>query len=283
MTMMTTKAQTASPTKISRNKSLVSSPRTRPLKKRKISMEAVAFTTTIITANDAEEETAAVLRRKALAARLRANGVSRRLVLKPSDFARSIFVKNMTNKNTGCDGPAPLHVLPFPDPTTTDIAIHQKYSQELYTYVRTGTDLEGFKQCLRELHQQYNGLQQHFRCCNRFGESLLHLACRRGRTDFVRFIIEEMGTNTSTAREMLTVRDDCNKTPLHDACWTPSPNFELVELILKHAPEQVLMEDVRGNTPFDYVQKENYAVWLKFLWQRKSMLRGSVLPEQASN
>lgn len=263
-------------------------PSPRPLKKRKINMEAVAPATTtavVVTVTNSEEETA-VRRRKVLAAKLRENGVSRRMVLKPSDFARSVFVKNMNG--------SPLvenYVLPFPDPTATDIEIHQKHSQELYAYVRKGTDLEGFKRYVRELHQEYGEGDLLFRCCNRFGESLLHLACRRGRTEMVRFLVEELEfttettstTSTSTsrtsttatfAREMLTVRDDCNKTPLHDACWTPSPNFELVELILKHAPEQVLMQDVRGNTPFDYVRKEDYALWLKFLWQHKSMLRG---------
>eukprot|EP00536_Pseudo-nitzschia_multiseries_P013774 jgi/Psemu1/212748/e_gw1.612.9.1 len=217
-------------------------------------------------------ENEAVLRRKALAAQLRANGVARRLVLKPSAFARSVFVKNTCSTNPIID------VLPFSDPTSADIEIHLKYSQELYNYVRKGTDLEGFKRCVRKVQQEYRSRQTEyhpFRCSNRFGESLMHLTCRRGRTEMVKFLVEEMTGNSEVeARRALMVRDDCLKTPLHDACWTPSPNFELVELILKHCPEQVLMQDIRGNTPFDYVRTEDYKLWLKFLWERKSLLKG---------
>mmetsp|Transcript_24906 Transcript_24906/g.58810 ORF Transcript_24906/g.58810 Transcript_24906/m.58810 type:complete len:336 (-) Transcript_24906:60-1067(-) len=241
----------------------------RPLKKRKIDTAASAPASA---AADALVENEAVLRRKTLAAQLRANGVSRRLVLKPSAFARSTYVKNSRSTSPIID------VLPFSDPTSIDIEIHQKYSQKLYNFVRKGTDLEGFKRCVRRVQQEYNSKQteEHpFRCSNRFGESLLHLTCRRGRTEMVRFLVEEMTNNKAEeARRVLTVRDDCLKTPLHDACWTPSPNFELVELILKHCPEQVLMEDIRGNTPFDYVRKEDYNRWLKFLWHHKSLLRG---------
>merc|ERR1712183_78962 len=88
-----------------------------------------------------------------------------------------------------------------------------------------GTDLEGFKKCVRDLHKEYYGAAASsegqtpppFRCANRFGESLLHLACRRGRTDMVRFLVVEMG---SPPRDVLETMDDCHKTPLHDACWT---------------------------------------------------------------
>jgi len=278
----------------------------RPLKKRMVARGvSVAVAMPASAAADAlqEEQEEAVLRRKVLAAKLRAHGISRRLVIKPSAFARTIFVKNTTNSSTTPRGSSPIiEIPPFYDPTPVDMEIHQKYSQELYNYVRKGTDLEGFKQFVRQVHREYSNSSssssssngQHFRCSNRFGESLLHLACRRGRTDMVRFLVEEFTDdnndsdndndsdnysdydydNSEAARQALTIRDDCFKTPLHDACWTPSPNFELVELILKHCPEQVLMEDVRGNTPFDYVRKEDYKLWLGFLWQRRALLRG---------
>ncbi|OEU09643.1 hypothetical protein FRACYDRAFT_164056, partial [Fragilariopsis cylindrus CCMP1102] len=130
-----------------------------------------------------------------------------------------------------------------------------------------------------------------FRCCNKFGESLMHLACRRGRTDMVQFLIEELNatdndtttnedTNNGTslaattrarARQVLSIRDDYNKTPFHDACWTTTPNFALIDLLLKYVPEQLLMKDVRNKTPFDYVQQRDYAAWLRFIWERKSL------------
>lgn len=263
----------------------------RPLKKRMVARGvAVAVALPASSAADAfQEQDEAVLRRKVLAAKLRAHGISRRLVIKPSAFAQTIFVKNTNTNARGSDHMSSpiIDIPPFYDPTPVEMAIHQKYSQELYNYVRKGTDLEGFKQFVRQVHHEYTGdsssnIVHPFRCSNRFGESLLHLACRRGRTEMVRFLVEEFTDNgnnsdidnSEAARQALTIRDDCFKTPLHDACWTTSPNFELVELILKLCPEQVLMEDVRGNTPFDYVRQEDYKLWLGFLWQRRALLRG---------
>lgn len=224
----------------------------------------------IALANEEEErrkEEIALRKRKALAAKLRARGVSRKMVLKPSEFARSVFFRNRKGSKQNMEN------LVFPKPTEIDMEIHAKHSQTIYDFVRKGVDLEGFKKCVRELQRTYHGEEgqtQHFRCSNRFGESLMHLACRRGRTDMVRFLVEELPG--SSPSQMLSIKDDCLKTPLHDACWTPSPNFELVEFILQHAPEQVVMQDIRGNTPFDYVRKEDYHVWLRFLWERRSLL-----------
>lgn len=254
----------------------------RPIKKRKLvgtamggpASTAVSIFNVKTKAEEAQRirQETAVLRRKELAAKLRARGVTGKIILKLSDYARSIFLKNQGS--TGL----PIELPPYPNPSQTDLEIHAKHSQVLYNYVRKGTDLEGFKKCVRDLQKLYhenqtqtgNPEQQPFRCSNRFGESLMHLACRRGRTDFVRFLVEEL--HGVTPSEMLSIRDDCHKTPLHDACWTPSPNFELVELILKHTPEQMLMEDVRGNTPFDYVRKDDYSLWLRFLWERRLYL-----------
>ena len=227
-----------------------------------------------IAANVAEEdrrhEEIALRKRKALAAKLRARGVSRKLVLKPSDFARSVFCRNRNSNTTNVRA---IEVPLFPNPTETDMEIHAKHSQTIYDFVRKGSDVEGFKKCVLELQHTYYGQQeqeQPFRCSNRFGESLMHLACRRGRTEMVRFLVEDLpGTSPS---QMLSIKDDCLKTPLHDACWTASPNVELVEFILQHAPEQVVMQDIRGNTPFDYVRKEDYSLWLRFLWERRSLL-----------
>lgn len=243
----------------------------RPLKKRKIATFTTQTGPATAALASSTDEDKAILRRKEFAAKLRANGVARRMVLKPSAFARSVLIKNTAME--GCSESPIIDVLPFPHPTSEDLDIHQKHSQTLYNFVRKGTDLEGFKQYVREVQREYKKTEaQPFRCCNKFGESLLHLACRRGRTEIARFLIEEL---TMNPRQSLAIRDDCFKTPLHDACWTPTPNFELVELILKHAPEQILMEDIRGNTPFDYVRREDYELWLKFLWDRKALLRGS--------
>jgi len=222
-------------------------------------------------AQQGRSEEIALRKRKALAAKLRERGVSRKLVLKPSDFARSIYKRN--RKNCNQDIPS------FPEPTEIDVEIHATHSQRIYDFVRKGKDLDGFKKCIHELRTAHPQPNRPFRCSNRFGESLMHLACRRGRTEMVRFLVEELpGASPS---QMLSIKDDCLKTPLHDACWTASPNPELVELILRHAPEQVVMQDIRGNTPFDYVRKEDYQLWLRFLWERRHLLgRTATAPQQ---
>jgi ankyrin repeat protein len=253
-------------------------PSPRPIKKRKVGPASSAAFIAIAEAealsqrqrSQQQDESTAILQRKALAAKLRARGVSLKLVLKPSDFARSVFCKNRNAAKL------PIKIPFFPEPSDIDQEIHAKHSHVLYNYIRKGTDLEGFKKCVREVQQIYyeqeQEQQQPFRCSNRFGESLMHLACRRGRTEMVRFLVEELPGACGSPSQMLAIKDDCHKTPLHDACWTPSPNFELVDLILDHAPEQVLMQDIRGNTPFDYVRKEDYGLWLRFLWERRSTL-----------
>lgn len=252
---------------------------------------------------------------KALAAKLRSKNASSKMMIPPSRYAQSVFLKNGGGPGRGQAVLSAARTdYTFHQPTAVDMEIHTNHWSELHGYIRRGTDADatGFKECVRRLQQHYfppsssssseaQPQQQVFRCCNRFGESLLHLACRRGRTEMVRFLLEDLSSPASTttirtvspvshdessssadttdqqckddyARSMLAVRDDYNKTPFHDACWTASPNYELIDLLLQYAPVQILMEDIRGNTPFDYVRKDDYPLWLKFLYQRKSLL-----------
>ena len=57
---------------------------------------------------------------------------------------------------------------------------------------------------LRALHRTGKTLQ----CSNRFGESLIHIACRRGSLPVIAFLLDEAGVS-------IRVRDDCGRTPLH--------------------------------------------------------------------
>ena len=61
-------------------------------------------------------------------------------------------------------------------------------------------DLDG----LRALHRAGKTLQ----CSNHFGESLIHIACRRGSLPVIAFLLDEAGVS-------IRVRDDCGRTPLH--------------------------------------------------------------------
>lgn len=115
---------------------------------------------------------------------------------------------------------------------------------------------------LRSTHKSGKTLQ----CSNRFGESLLHMACRRGYTDVVRFLINE-------AKVTLRVKDDFGRTPLHDACWSANPNFDLMDLIIENDPDLLLIEDVRGHTPFSYARRSHWKDWSDFLTLRRDTLR----------
>jgi hypothetical protein len=115
-----------------------------------------------------------------------------------------------------------------------------------------------------------------FNACNQFGESLLHMACRRGNPDIVRFLVDE-------AKVKVDVRDDYGRTCLHDATWTTNPNFDVMDILLKAInPELLLAEDVRGHTPFDYARKEHWGAWINFLADRQDSLK-TLLREDVQN
>ncbi|CAB9509703.1 ANK [Seminavis robusta] len=104
--------------------------------------------------------------------------------------------------------------------------------------------------------------------CNRQGESLIHLAARRSNLELVEFLLHKDA--------VLMVRDDYGKTPLHEACWSKQPNFEIIQWILTKAPALVFCRDARGFAPLDYVPRECYSAWTEFLESQKVSLRLNV-------
>ena len=112
-------------------------------------------------------------------------------------------------------------------------------------------DMDKLREMLRE--------GKSFNACNRFGESLIHMVCRRGNIEIARFLIKEACVDVN-------VKDDFGRTPMHDACWTSKPNVAIMDLLLDHvSPEMLLAEDVRGHTPFNYARKEHYEEWTQYL------------------
>jgi hypothetical protein len=93
--------------------------------------------------------------------------------------------------------------------------------------------------------------------CNNFGESLVHMVCRRGDAKLLRILLE--------AGCSLQVTDDYGRTPLHDACWRAEPSFAAVQLILDSDKHLLHLLDCRGAAPLSYVKKDNYATWIEFL------------------
>jgi len=98
--------------------------------------------------------------------------------------------------------------------------------------------------------------------CNKFGESVIHLACRRSDYETVEFILSHVGGE-------LWIKDDYGRNPLHDACWRTYPDFRIASLIMNRNPDLIRMQDVRGSTPLDYVRKDHYYLWYEFLYRNK--------------
>jgi len=105
-----------------------------------------------------------------------------------------------------------------------------------------------------------------FQCGNRFGETLIHLACRRSHQDVVAFLIKEAGVS-------IKVRDDYGRTPMHDACWRCTVDLELMDLLLDSCPELLMLSDKRGHTPLDYSRREHWDVLIPYLMDRKDKFR----------
>jgi ankyrin repeat protein len=114
------------------------------------------------------------------------------------------------------------------------------------------SDVETLRALLKSGHS--------FDACNNSGETLLHLACRRSNEETVRFLLCE-------ARVPIHgITDDMGRTPLHEACWRPTPSLSIMVLLFnRFPPEAMLARDSRGHTPFDYVRREDWSMWLRFL------------------
>lgn len=118
---------------------------------------------------------------------------------------------------------------------------------------------------LRKMHQAGRSLQ----CSNRFGESLLHMACRRGFVEVVDFLLHEAGVS-------IRIRDDYGRTPLHDACWTAEPNFQLMEMLVQEAPQLLWVRDKRNDPPLNYVRREHWPDWTTFLKTQKTNIMRAI-------
>ena len=147
----------------------------------------------------------------------------------------------------------PLLASEFLTPTAEQIAA---YDHDVLAAVRT-SDIGA----LRAMHSQGRTL----RCCNRFGESLPHVACRRSTAAVVSFLLHE-------AEVSPRIKDDYGRTPLHDACWRGDPAFDIVELLLGVEPRLAFVPDVRGHKPFQYARREHWGAWTEFLDRKRELL-----------
>lgn len=103
-----------------------------------------------------------------------------------------------------------------------------------------------------------------------FGDTLLHIACRRGYLDVVTFLVKEASVS-------LWVQDEQGRTPLHFGCHSAEPWFDLVDFIIEQDPDLLFVADARGSMPLDYAPKETWGDWITFLNEKE--LR-SVMPRR---
>ena len=139
----------------------------------------------------------------------------------------------------------------FPTPTEEQMA---SYTTQIVAAARQNDVAE-----LKRLSKEGSSMN----CFNRFGECLLHMACRRGFKDMFEFLMEQPNI-------AIRVVDDCGRTPLHDLCWNPAPQLELCKRILEQEPSLFFVSDRRGYTPFEYVRPEHWPEWKKFLLENRS-------------
>lgn len=82
----------------------------------------------------------------------------------------------------------------------------------------------------------------------------------------VEFLLKEVGV-------CVDIRDDYGRTPMHDACWSAKPNFDIMHLLLQETPKHLTLTDKRGFTPFAYTRREDSKEWVKFLHRHKALLQ----------
>mmetsp|Transcript_32802 Transcript_32802/g.49446 ORF Transcript_32802/g.49446 Transcript_32802/m.49446 type:complete len:335 (+) Transcript_32802:1-1005(+) len=130
------------------------------------------------------------------------------------------------------------------------------YSTDIVSAVRR-QDLDHLRECLSK--------GKTLQCCNRFGESILHMACRNGLLNVLTFLLEEADVS-------FLVIDDYGRTPLHDAFWTTEPKLDLAKYLISKFPDLLLVADRRGFTPLSYVRKDHWGVWCQFLNENSELL-----------
>ena len=185
----------------------------------------------------------------------------------PSEYARAAFKANGFGDPAAIAKDSEARFLP---PTA---AMLEAYNTSIVQEVRNN-NLEGVKELYNDGIFQYG-----VNACNRFGESILHISCRRGHLEMVKFLVDEAGLNCAQ------IRDDYNRTPLHDAFWTSSASPDVIDYLLEqpYVTELLVAKDKRGFTPLDYSRGEDRGKWLRFLWERRHRLKPATMARGSLN
>lgn len=95
-------------------------------------------------------------------------------------------------------------------------------------------------------------------CGTKFGDSIVHLACRRSCVKVLDFLLNEVGISPRLVC-------DFGRTPLHDALWTSQPNERIVNMLVTACPDLLYVTDSRGSTPLAYLPKVHWPAMCRFL------------------
>lgn len=126
------------------------------------------------------------------------------------------------------------------------------YDVDIVNAVRT-SDMNALKRLFAE--------GRSMSACNKFSESIVHMACRRSSFVMVDFILRN-GGHTDLV-------DDYGRTPLHDACWRMIPQFDVVTLLLDRNIDLLRVMDVRGAHALKYVGPDQWLEWCAYFYYQK--------------
>merc|ERR1719162_1102147 len=191
-------------------------------------------------------------------------------VLKPCNYLMTLF-QNKDSENTTTTTTRRIDSFSLEQALYFEPYQEAEIPTDILQALRT-SNVERLRACLKEKKNQ-NGLKD---CRNPFGENLLHLACRMGgiASAVLVFLIQE-------AQVPLNVRDRFGRTPLHHACMSSHPNFDTIDLVMRHVPRRVLLfEDDMGKIPFDLIPSRCYAQWTRFLSETKNILQNDTNQNQ---
>ena len=93
--------------------------------------------------------------------------------------------------------------------------------------------------------------------CNSFSDYILCRSIKRGCVKSFRVQVE--------AGADLRIADDFGRTTLHHAAWAASPNFEIIDALLKADKNMLRLTDRLGRTPLDYVHGSHRNEWTDHL------------------
>ena len=129
---------------------------------------------------------------------------------------------------------------------------HSNYDNDILTAIRL-SDLNKLKSMKED--------GRTLTACNRYGESIVHMACRRSDFNIVEYVLDNI--------EEQCLIDDYGRTPLHDACWRSEPRFDIVTLLLDKNINLLRFQDVRGSNPLNYVREEHWLQWCAYFFHQK--------------